>query len=738
MTIIKYQFILNNMSSPFLSSDEKTRGIKHHYRHQAFNGMGFNFLGDTPVSLLAIYFGATNTEIGYLSSVIYVAGLLLSVTPRIFSGKNIVQVQYLAWLLRGFVCIAYTALFFIDGRPAVLLILITYTLFCSSRIVGASLYHPVMRMISTKRTRGKVLAASSIRFQISSTISKCISFIVTSIKQLTGITGILLLSIAGVVLNTIAATELRKVPCREKISYKKGRNVFAIFSEALRSRSLRHMLFLSFLNAAMIVLFGFIIPLLRLDAGFSTSGIFLASITAALATILSAYFSKNFADRIGSRPLLIGIQVLLAVAALVWALSGIISVKPVYYAIMFLSTFFLRSNDLLIGRLLVASLPEKDSVGFSSMLNFFIAFIALFAGIAGGQLADLSRTLVIISNQNNYILTFLLAFALCIISLVITLRVREQDSLSPAEAAAIIFSPSKLSTYLSIGKLYSTSDPLQRKTLLLNIGMDSSKLATDEIRSILANPLSNDKGQMITSLFSNPRPVLLPELLKEAADECSYHRLKAIFALGAYPGRETEALLLKLVDAPDQAIASNAAKSLGRIGGISRLEQVRDLASEAEGIWNSLNFIIALKHMDKSGEYLGEVFNEKKISRGKTFNQTIYSLYADILDFEPSLSEIYKSRNMKKGQGLHDFLDESREEEAFFRNHQDFIDWFGADRLDNIWKRCREIAGQANPEPYFRPLHRSLMAFPYEKSGYDDALAAVYFTYQLLKLSRPV
>ncbi len=723
------------MSSPFLSSEEKIRGIKHQFRHQTLNGMGFNFLGDTPVSLLAIYFGATNTEIGYLSAVLYISGLLLSFTPKLLAGKNIVRVQYLAWLIRGFVCIPYIALFFIDGRPAVLLIIVTYTLFCCTRIVGASLYQPIIRMISTNRTRGEVLAASSLRFQIATTFSKAISFLVTSLKQLTGITGILILGMAGIVMNTLSAFEIRKIPCKEKIHYKKGRNVFAIFKESFKIRNLRYLLLLSFLNAALIVLFGFIIPLLSRDAGFSTSEIFLASITAALATILSAYFSRNFADRIGSRPLIVGVLILLSFSSLIWALSGFITYKPVYYIIMFLSTFFLRANDLLIGRLIVGSLPEKDSVGFSSMINFFIAFVALFAGITGGKLADLSRASVIIDYQSNYIYTFLFAFILCIISLFFTIKIREQGSLSPAEAASIIFSPSKLSTYINIGKLYSVEDPLQRKTLLMNIGMDNSKLATDEIRSILFSPLSNDKGLMITSLFSNPRPVLLPELLNEASEPNSYHQLKAIFALGAYPCKQTEEVLLKLLDNHDSAVASNAAKSLGRIGHKEQLEKVRKMASEAVGIWNNLNLIIALKNMDDTGRYLSGVFNKDKVLSGSMFNQTIYSLYANILEFEPPLADIYQSRNMKKGQGLQDFLDESREEEAFFKYHQDFLLWFNNDNYNGIWSKSKEIVNSINTDPYFEHLKESILTFPPERSEYDDALAAVYFTYQLLKMS---
>lgn len=723
------------MSSPFLSAEEKNKGIKHHYRYQFINGLGFNFLGDTPVILLAVYFGATNTQLGYLSSVIYFAGIFLSIVPRIFEGKNIVSLQYMAWLIRGLICLAYIALFFIQGRTAVWLILVVYTMFSTARIVGVAIYQPLIRMISSSRTRGTILSMSFLRFQLSNTMSRGISFLVTSLKQLTGITGLLFLELVGVVLNTFAAFETRKIPCREKIKYIKGRNVFIVLSDSLRVREIRLRIFLAWLNTAQIVLFGFIIPLLSRDAGFSTSMIFLLTLAAGIATIASAFFARSFGDRIGSRPLLIWVISLLALNSIIWAMVSSETAVFIYFIFMFITTFFLRANDLLVNRLIVESLPEGDTVGFSSMINFFIAFVALFFGYAGGRFADLSSAKPLFFVTNEYSYTFLLTFVLCVISLILTLKIREKGSLSPREAAAIMFSPSNLTTYQKIGKLYTTENRMDRQTILLNIGKNNSKMATEEIRSILFNPLSNDKGQMITSLFSNRRPALLPDLIREASDVGSYHRLKAIFALGAYPGDETEKFLLSILNGDDPAAASNAAKSLGRIGCVYPLKKVIEQAARVEGIWNRMNYIIALKHMDQTGSYLSGLFSGDKAGEAITISQTIYSLYASLLEMDPPLSDIFQSRNMKKGSGLRDFLDEARGEELFYESHHDFLLWFRDDELSRIWERCKEIISSREVPSYFMEMKNSILSYPSELSGYDEALAVVYFTYQLLKIS---
>merc|ERR1711879_466358 len=130
--------------------------------------MGFNFMGETPVYLLAIHFGASNIELGYISSVIFLSGFILVFLPRLLAGKNLIKVQSTAWFIRG--------MFILEGSPAVLLILIAYSLFCSARMVGVVIWNPLIKMVTTSQNRGQVLAEGSIANQSASVLSKLISF----------------------------------------------------------------------------------------------------------------------------------------------------------------------------------------------------------------------------------------------------------------------------------------------------------------------------------------------------------------------------------------------------------------------------------------------------------------------------------------------------------------------------------------------------------------------------------
>ena len=80
------------MKNKYLSRSEKEYGSKQFLKHNTFNGLGVSFLGDTPIFLLAIYFGATNMQLGYVSSVIHMSGVILVFLPNLLSGINIVKV----------------------------------------------------------------------------------------------------------------------------------------------------------------------------------------------------------------------------------------------------------------------------------------------------------------------------------------------------------------------------------------------------------------------------------------------------------------------------------------------------------------------------------------------------------------------------------------------------------------------------------------------------------------------
>lgn len=716
----------------FLSQEEKETGLKYHLGHQRFNGAGFNFIGDTPVTLLAIHFGASNVQLGYLASTLYLTGILLLWVPRLFAGRNLAQLHFWSWLFRGLICLFYSAVWFVSGDAAVLIILITYTLFCSTRIIGVALYQPILKMISTAQNRGEVIARSSIHFQAALTGSRLISFFLTSIQRFSGIAGLLILQYIGIVFNTIAAFYARKVPCRETVKYRRGDNVWKTFFSTMKQKDLRTVVMLNWTSVALLILFGFLVPFLRREAGLSTSDIFLFTLIIAISNITAGYYTKLFADRLGSKILLAGGLAALGGCALAWALLPPETPLQIILPLGFITGFFLNSNNMLVRRVILRNLPEGDTVGFSSMLNFIIALISIFIGIGGGYLAD-NQAIWNLPLSNGYSLTFFMAFCGSILAVFLCLRIREPESRSGREVLEILFSPTILQTFWQIGRLKKETDPIARRTLLLHIGKTENSLTTEEIHSILANPLSQDKGEVIKTLFNFPRKELLADLMREAGNPSSRFRKEAIFALGAYPDSKNQKLLEELLNDQDPEVHSNAAKSLGRIGAEEHLDTIRAQATEAKGIWNQMNYIIALKNIDRKGLYLRDVFAPRILKENTLHRQTLYSLHARILEFTPGLEEIFQHRNLETGSGLQNFLDEARDIPGFLESHKDFVHWFANDEASKVCRRCISLLKGIQAQETLKYLCESIQGISPEDRDYDDALAVLYFTYQLLQ-----
>ena len=158
----------------YLSEAEKREGQKHLYLQEMYNGIGYSWLGDTIVYLMAIYFSASNIALGYISAAAYITGVVLPFVPRIFHGKNHIKVQSTVWAFRGFVCLLYLGLYFLSGKSAVVLLLVVYTLFNLFRMIGVALHDSTVRTVSSSSNRGRVVAGMNTAYQGASVVVRII------------------------------------------------------------------------------------------------------------------------------------------------------------------------------------------------------------------------------------------------------------------------------------------------------------------------------------------------------------------------------------------------------------------------------------------------------------------------------------------------------------------------------------------------------------------------------------
>jgi hypothetical protein len=727
------------MKTKYLSQEEKQTGQRHYYRFQLYNGAGFNFLGDTIVYLLAISFNAGNLQLGYLSSAVFITGVFLPAVPRLFAGKNLLSVQSIFWFLRGLTGLGYGVLFFLSGSTAVWVILLLYTLFCLFRLVGVVVINPLLRQISTSRNRGEVISQVNISFHSSSIAAKLFSTAVTSLQELSGLLGLIVLEFLGFVANTLSVSELRKVPCRATIDYTRGRNLFVVLADAMAKKQERNTLMLGWVNVSLIVLINLTVVFLRRDLGFSNSAVVFYSTIAGLSIVLAGVYAKTFGDRIGSKLFLILGNIALIICLLIWMIVPLSIPFLMVLVLGFVTNFFLWSNNIFINRLFLSVIPEDEGIVYNSMNNFVIAICSMVFGMLGGLSIDLRQKGIVGSGLpalfNDHVLLFGIAAAVSAFALVLSIQSREKGGVSAKQAASMLLTYEGLKAYVDIGRLNRIANPLKQRTVLLAISDNANDAATEEIFRLLHTPLSANKSPMLQSLFHHTRPALLEQLIEIASDADCYQQEDAVFALGAYPSIKTERALLELFHGTDDArMRSVAAKSLGRIGCASITEEVRALIRQNNPIMIQMNLIIALKNMDLEGLLQEGLFMPVIKRCSVSYRQTIYSLYADILGYTPSLSELFQEYNLHMPESFQEFLEDARDVQPVYEDHGALQSWFGTSHWDAIFQWCR-IA--LEPELWSGrdlALRRAVMESGTLDGSLDhnDALFCFYITYGLL------
>ena len=733
----------------YLSETEKQKGRKHMYRQEVYNGVAYSLLGDTIVYLLAIYFGAGNLALGYIASASYIAGVVLPFVSIIFKGKNQIKVQSAAWLVRGIVCFGYVGLFFLTGSAAVLLLLGVYTVFNIFRMIGIALNDSTMKSISSVSNRGKVVGNVNVAYQSSSMVVRCITALVLGIQQFSGLIGLVGLQLVGAIMNIFSAHEMSLIPSRSTITHKKGRTVITIFKESMMQNFLSRRLILRWIATGVAVIFGLTVPFLRIELGLSNSVVVLYSVVLGLAVVAASYVSRQFSDRLGSRPLVFISTLFSLFFFLLWALITP-TVAPIWFFILgFFTNFFVGLIVLLVFRLVQQVMPDDDAVGFNSMVNFVIAIVAFLVGIISGLLADngdIARSLFVFDGRavgNGYTLVFLFAMALTAVEALVAARLQEVGAYSSQAAAAVVFSMHGLKAVSMIEKLEKTTDPAKRRFLMHSLGSNYNNMATSEIRSVLASPFSADKIEAVRALADRPRKALLDDLIKVARDDDSYVQLDAIAALGSYKkDPKVKAVMLNLLEHGRwSSVRSMASKTLARITDTTEyLPLINDLSHSAKHIDEVIDYLIAKRHMDKEGTFYQEFFISVEQGRSATFRQTRYAVIASFFKFgSPRLSTLYEQLNSGNIKGFFpSFLSEARDLNQIDQHYNEVLAMFYNQKWVELRDFCLNILDESNLsyDPCLENLKIGILKsreMNIDLFDIQDALAGLYFSYSLGK-----
>lgn len=681
-----------------MSHAERERGFASYLKHISWNGLGVFLLNNTIVSLMAIHFGASNLELGYINAAFHVTGIVSLAVPRLFRGRRIVRVFGWAWMGRGLVALGYGLLFFMSGSVARITIVLIFTGFSAVRAVGVSVAHAVQRDVMRDREVGGGVVRANIRLSYAQFAAQLLSFGLLSLSFFSGLTGLITISYIGVVMNTVASAYLLRIPGRSVVEGARGDRAFRTALSTLKNRHQLIPMLVHCFGMGLYVLFAFQVVFVRRVLGVPDSMAVLFALAGAIAAILANMGLKPFADSIGEKPLLIIVNAGLVVSAAIWALIPPGLSLYVYYALGFFAYFFLRSLLTLKSAALVKAIPEGNRIAYTATVNVALGIVALLVGLAGGGLADFSSRIPH-AVVHQYSLTFLFTALLAGVVTVLSFNLPRGRNLSLRETADIVFSMRNLRAFLDANQLDLAADPAHRESLLLSLERSATPIATKRLRDRLRGPSVAEKERVLRILFRTPRGELLEDIVREALDPAGYVRRDALFALGAYRNSRAESVLRGVVrecvgvdgvgvggecvgvecvggEEPRAGNVEDAAvalKSLARHGCDDLLPVIRVLLERSPGQLSpraELDLALAEALLDPRGAQLETLFERAFARESAGFAVTRLVVALDRVSTGAGVQEYLRTEANTPGRGFTDLLEDAAEFELILGNRE--------------------------------------------------------------------
>ncbi len=724
-----------------LSTAEREQGFASYMKHITWNGLGVFLLNNTVVSLMAIHFGASNLELGYINAAFHVTGVVSLLVPRIFRGRRITGVFGWAWMARGITALFYGLLLLLSGPVARFTILLVFTGFCIARAVGVSVAHAVQRDVMRDREVGGSIVRLNIRLGYAQFAAQLLSFGLLSLAFLQGITGLVTIAYIGIVMNTVASIHILRIPGRSVVEDTTGTGALATAVKIFRHRHQAIPLLVHCLGMGVYVLFAFQVVFLRRVLEAPDSMAILFTLVGAVAAILANIGLKPFADSIGEKPLLVIASSGLAVSALAWAFIPGTLTLPVYFLLGFVTYFFVRSLLTLKSAALVKAIPQRNRIAYTSTANVTLGVVALVLGLAGGALADLAL-LVPRFVVHQYTFTFLFTAMIAGLTTVLCLKLPGGRSLSLRETADIMLSVRNLRAFLDANQLDFAGDPAQRESLLLSLERSSTAIATSRLRERLRGPSVAEKERVLRILFRSPRTEILEEIIEQARDPAGYNRRDALFTLGAYRDeRAKQALRETLREGCGPETEAVALKSLARQDCRDLLPEIRERLKDGTGPPRAeLDLAVAEAVLDPEGPQL-EVLFERAFARGSvSFATTRLLISFNRLDLKPGLQGYLQAEMNFPGRGFMDLLEEAGQFEVILTARSRLKELVDGGEFTELWNTITEMlqsvvlsAPEEMPRRIAAPA-RSVVAtgVPPDPVARVGTLAALYVLFHVL------
>jgi len=533
------------------------------------NAMGFGFITGQTIYLIALMYGADDTQMGLLYAAPFITTLASIFVPALLNGHETTSIWSRFWWLRSLLCLGYFALpWLLFANARVWLFVVLYYLFMATRAFGLSGYFTVVRALSPPRENASLMARTLLAGQVGVLLAQIIAFAVLTLNAVgTEERNLFALLAIGTFFNFVTARLIGKLPKTGYLEEGTMRGLARTAGEILRQPPYREVVLVTAFQAAMMVFAGYLISYLRNIAGFSSSEIFLFTLVGVLGAIVISNLMRQIGHRIQARAILFASHSALLVMSVVWALirllPGIDANRWTVCILYGFSMLCLTASATVALQLRTGRLPAHRSVEHSIVYDMAQVVGALIA-IGLARLAVIP-TFAPAAVMHPYSLTFLLWSLICALVCLLATRMRSARNGGLREELGALL-PSSIFTIIRAHRLDQDDNFIRRQLAMEGLMQSPNPVSRELILEHLRSPDVGIRGSCIRVLMGYPLAEALPALLAEAASPFSSLRSEAITAIGFSGNHGMMPALWRLWNDAPPDIRAVLAKSMLRLG----------------------------------------------------------------------------------------------------------------------------------------------------------------------------
>lgn len=562
---------------------QRQRARKFYTLFNAFNVLGFNILTGQASYLIPLSLGASPAWIGLLSSLNFLAFLVIPFGQKTIRRWGIIGNQGKCWFLRYTVLLPlpFLLIFASSLSPSLFLglFMLMYTLFHFARGLGMASNSPMVTDISSGKDRGRYLARVQTIANLAGLTAGVIGiFLIRNGTNL--FISYAFLSVLGLLMGFGSLIPLYRISEPEPIEIRLKKNTL---NEILGKEDYRS--FFSAFSSVLIVssmIRPFMIVFIKKGLNMSDTSVFWFALAAGIGSMTVSLLSSQILDRLGAKPLLVICTLITFIS--VGIMFFIPFLRQEKFLFLFLGLWFFLVELSLIGMELCGQTYLYNVIyqDKKPQLGTFLMMMRGVAGITGSLLGGIFLNIGHFFFPGNSPLPFYLFFGFILIFILLCFVLANRMKRRPGDYSVIgalssIFSVKDIKAiYFSnrLGKSVTIEE--EQKLVSLLKKQSRSPIAREELIKKLRSPDLLIRQQALLSLEYSLLTDKMKKILCEQVEKGEFDTaFMAARILGDMNIPEGIPPLRKALSSEDYMLVSYAMISLSKLKDRESLEPIR-------------------------------------------------------------------------------------------------------------------------------------------------------------------